>query len=866
MEERLFLRAVKGGKNTKIITLNGKKMTKIPSTIGNLPGLKVLNLQKNLVSRVCSELSTLTQLTVLNLGNNLLEEVPEEVKYLTSLKNLHLFGNRINRFASGACDGLKNLILLNLNNNQLTFIPKEVSRLESLIYLSINHNQLTSIPRELCFLKNLSELQLNYNQIICIPEEIKFLKRLQKLLLARNNIEILPEVLCHLTNLRILDIAGNVIQIFPTGFQHLKLKEFYCEGNPLFLMQPVSAVKQLDVLSLQFTSAREHLKNDRGKEEKEKCALEQGLAFAILSSVHPVFGLYGSFFPAIVYAIFGMGSHVATGTCALTSLISAKAVERLVPSSSQNFTKQSNTSILGLSDFEMERIGIAASVSFLGGVIQVAMFALQLGGATFLLTEPVISAMTTGAATHVVTSQVKYLLGMKIPYISGPLGLFYIYTYVFENIKSVRLEALLLSLLSIVVLVMVKELNEQFKRKIKAVIPVDLVLVIAASFACYYTDMENTYGLDVLGHIPKGIPSPRPPSMHVLSAVITEAFGVALVGYAASLALAQESAKKFKYSVDDNQEFLAHGLSNVISSFFFCIPSAAAMGRTNGLYSTGAKTQGIWVSTYIFTICFAANVGLLFGVVCTIAMVIGRFPRTLNLIHFFSKKETQQQVKIISINNPLVFLNAKKFHADLMNIIQKEHASNQPFDDTNKCEQNSLLNSLSNGNCIDHRGLNDQLLSNGEKGMESRRLRNRGGALQLGELSRPEEPAAAPVYVLLRVDRVGRTSVRVLWTPCDPTTTLCPPTLPGAFAWEHRVQAAPRGHTPASLQEAAGAQQASSLVTFSKEEILFVIHNKSLRPVTGPLSSYRGGSLLLKDCNRKVHLHTNKQTKRTSSI
>lgn len=43
------------------------------------------------------------------------------------------------------------------------------------------------------------------------------------------------------------------------------------------------------------------------------------------------------------------------------------------------------------------------------------------------------------------------------------------------------------------------------------------------------------------------------------------------------------------------QEFLAHGLSNVIPSFFFCIPSAAAMGRTALLFSTGAKTQvTIW--------------------------------------------------------------------------------------------------------------------------------------------------------------------------------------------------------------------------------------------------------------------------------
>ncbi|XP_036597594.1 anion exchange transporter isoform X5 [Trichosurus vulpecula] len=439
----------------------------------------------------------------------------------------------------------------------------------------------------------------------------------------------------------------------------------------------------------------------------------QGLAFAILSSVHPVFGLYGSLFPAIIYAIFGMGRHVATGTFALTSLISANAVERLVPQASQNFTTYSNSGVLGLSDFEMQRIGVAAAVSFLGGIIQ-------------------------------------------------------IYAYVFENIKSVQLEALLLSLLSIVVLVLVKELNEQFKRKIKVVLPVDLVLIIAASFACYCANMEYTYGLDVVGHIPDGIPSPRAPPMNILSEVVTEAFGVALVGYVASLALAQGSAKKFKYSVDDNQEFLAHGLSNVIPSFFFCIPSAAAMGRTAGLYSTGSKTQvacliscilvliviyavgpllywlpmcvlasvivvglkgmliqfrdlkkywnvdkidwGIWVSTYIFTICFAANVGLLFGVVCTIAVVIVRFPRakTLSLknmkeLEYKVKTEVEgenlQQVKFISINNPLVFLNAKKFHADLMNTIQKDNANNQPPDDINKCEQNMLLNLTSNGTC-----------------------------------------------------------------------------------------------------------------------------------------------------------------------
>ncbi|EMP42262.1 Anion exchange transporter [Chelonia mydas] len=350
----------------------------------------------------------------------------------------------------------------------------------------------------------------------------------------------------------------------------------------------------------------------------------------------------------------------------------------------------------------------------MGRHVATAMFVLHLGSATFLLTEPVISAMTTGAATHVVTSQVKYLLGMKMPYISGPLGFFYIYAYIFENIKSVQLEALLLSLVSLVVLVLVKELNEKFKRKIKIVLPIDLILIIATSIGCYCADMEYTYGLAVVGHIPEGIPAPKAPSMNILSEVVTEAFGVALVGYVASLALAQGSAKQFKYSVDDNQELLAHGLSNVIPSFFFCIPSAAAMGRTALLYSTGAKTQcvlasiivvglkgmlmqfrdlkkywnvdkidwSIWVSTYVFTVCFAANVGLLYGVVCTIVIVIFRF----------------QRAKTLSLKNMKEVECEFKTEADC-------------------CEQNTLLNPVSNGNC--HASLVKAMQYSGNLGSEN---------------------------------------------------------------------------------------------------------------------------------------------------
>ncbi|XP_056378322.1 anion exchange transporter [Hyla sarda] len=456
----------------------------------------------------------------------------------------------------------------------------------------------------------------------------------------------------------------------------------------------------------------------------------QGLAFAVMSSVHPIFGLYGSFFAPLIYAIFGTGRHVITGTFAITSLISCAAVERLVPLNSSNVT---NTSLgdLGLSDFEMKRIGVAAAVTFLGGIIQMSLFLLNLGCATILLSEPVVSAMTTGAATHVVTSQVKFLLGMKMPYISGPLGMFNIYIYVFKNISQVHIGALIFSILSLVVLILTKELNEKFKSKIRFIIPIDLTLIISSSLACYFADMPKTHELDVVGHIPKGIPLPQAPPMDTLQHVVVEAFGVALVGYAVSIFLAYNSSKKFKYPVCENQELFAHGLSNIIPSFFFCIPNSGAPVRTFLLYGTGSKTQvasliscgmvlfviyivapllywlpmcvlasiivvglkgmliqfkdlkkywnvdkfdwGIWICTYLVTICFAANIGLLFGVVFSIAVGTLRLTRAkvLHVVYMHEEysavtKDEYPELKIVSVGAPLFFLNAKRFRMDIV--------------------------------------------------------------------------------------------------------------------------------------------------------------------------------------------------------
>jgi solute carrier family 26, other len=55
--------------------------------------------------------------------------------------------------------------------------------------------------------------------------------------------------------------------------------------------------------------------------------------------------------------------------------------------------------------------------------LQLLMFVLRLGILSSLLSECLVSGFTTGAAFHVFTSQVKDLLGLQLPRISGQFKL-----------------------------------------------------------------------------------------------------------------------------------------------------------------------------------------------------------------------------------------------------------------------------------------------------------------------------------------------------------------------------------------------------------------------------------------------------------
>jgi MFS superfamily sulfate permease-like transporter len=56
---------------------------------------------------------------------------------------------------------------------------------------------------------------------------------------------------------------------------------------------------------------------------------KKALAYGALTSLHPVNGLYTSFFPGLAYVVFGTSRHLSVGTFALISLMVYSTVSRL---------------------------------------------------------------------------------------------------------------------------------------------------------------------------------------------------------------------------------------------------------------------------------------------------------------------------------------------------------------------------------------------------------------------------------------------------------------------------------------------------------------------------------------------------------
>ncbi|KAM9751413.1 solute carrier family 26 member 6-like [Menidia menidia] len=338
--------------------------------------------------------------------------------------------------------------------------------------------------------------------------------------------------------------------------------------------------------------------------------LPQGMAYALLASLRPVFGLYTSFYPVLVYFIFGTSRHISVGTFAVVSIMVGSVTEKLAPDS--NYMVNGTNGTVDFDERDADRVKIACSLTLLSGIFQILLGVVKFGFVVTYLSEPLVRGYTTASACHVCVSQLKYLFGVTPDRFTGPLSLIYTLVDLCGLLPKTKVPELVVSLVALAVLITVKELNACYAKKLPLPIPIELIVIIIATITTHFGGLREEYQIDVVGEIPSGLQPPRVPDATLFLSVIGDAFAVAIVGYAINISLGKTFALKHGYKVDSNQELVALGLSNTVGSFFQCYSVTSSLSRSLVQESTGSKTQVSSVVSSVIVLITLLKIGALF--------------------------------------------------------------------------------------------------------------------------------------------------------------------------------------------------------------------------------------------------------------
>ncbi|MEM9077289.1 MAG: sulfate permease [Bacteroidota bacterium] len=290
--------------------------------------------------------------------------------------------------------------------------------------------------------------------------------------------------------------------------------------------------------------------------------IPQGMAYALIAGLPPVYGLYAALVPNLVYALTGSSRKLAVGPVALDSLIVA-----------------SGLAAMKLATLE-EYIAMALFLAMFVGLFQLAMGFLKMGFLANLLSRPVVSGFTSAAALVIAVSQLKNILGLDI----SALGTLDTLIEVTQKIAQINFWDFGIGLIGILLILLFKRVHKK--------LPAAMMVVILSISGIYFLS-EQIGTVSLVGNIPKGLPSffvHNIDSMQWVSA-FPIALTLAFISFAEAMTMAKAVEEKSnEYHTDANQELKALGMSNIVGSFFQSYCANAGLSRTAVNVNEGAKT------------------------------------------------------------------------------------------------------------------------------------------------------------------------------------------------------------------------------------------------------------------------------------
>ncbi len=292
--------------------------------------------------------------------------------------------------------------------------------------------------------------------------------------------------------------------------------------------------------------------------------IPQSMAYAQLAGLPPYYGLYASFLPGIVAALFGSSRQLSTGPVAVVSLMTATALEPIARFSPDNY------------------LIYAVILALIVGGFQVSLGLLRLGALVSFVSHPVVIGFTNAAAIIIATSQIGKLVGVTVERTAHHYET--VYNTIVAAIAEIHWPTAMLGLLSFVILLAFKRYLPRY--------PAVLVAVIITTVISYYMGYSDMLPGAIVGDIPAGLPGFDLPSVDWSEIVrlMPVAITIALVGFMEAISVAKTMAAQTRQRLDANQELIGQGLANLTSGFFQGSAVSGSFSRSAVNLSAGAIT------------------------------------------------------------------------------------------------------------------------------------------------------------------------------------------------------------------------------------------------------------------------------------
>ncbi len=302
----------------------------------------------------------------------------------------------------------------------------------------------------------------------------------------------------------------------------------------------------------------------------------QSLAYALLAGLPPQVGIYVSIFPLLAYALLGSSKYLNVGPTAVISIMTAASIS-ILP--------------------ESERLISAAALGVMTGSILLVAWLFKAGFIMNFVSRPVVSAYITGAAILIIISQLKHIFGVNI-YSSTALSML---SELLKNMYNINEYSMLIGICAISLLIIINRylayslirlrIKSRRAKLVGRIAPI-LIVAIFIMLSSFY-NFSNTFDLNVVGEIPKGLPPFSIPVLPYssLQSLAMPAVVIAIVAFVDSCSTAQELAARSRSRVDSNKELLSLGASNLVAGMTGGYPINGSMSRSAVNFNAGGKTR-----------------------------------------------------------------------------------------------------------------------------------------------------------------------------------------------------------------------------------------------------------------------------------